>query len=177
MAKKNSKTAAAKPTGINQGIQEGMSPEQFQGRVICKKCGKDIEFTLGSQLFQRCPRCNIRVERDIASEEKQARKIVKWDILRRSKKTMLTLGFILTLGAIAYNVIGHFTDIFDDGHWWFALFSLPAVVCGYLCINITRFRSASKLYKFYAWLAVGLCVLALLIIIATAVPAISVYLK
>jgi len=168
MAKKS--VQPTKPTGVNKGIKEGIDPEEFQGRVICKKCGKDIEFTLGSELFLKCPRCKNKVERDLKTEQKEAKKIIKYDILRRSKKYILHFGFLLTIGAIAYNLVGFLTEWFSSGYWWLGLMSLPFVVLSSICTFITRKKSASKLYKMFAWVVWGLNLAALALIIVTSIP-------
>jgi len=170
MAKKKDK--APKKTGINKGIEKGVSEQQFKDRVICKKCDKAIDFNLGSKLFIKCPRCDARVERDLKDEEKKAKKIIKWDILRRSKKAQLSFGFTLTVLALAYNIAGFFAGWFEP-HWWFGLFSIPFVVISYFCIKGTKKGSASAKYRFYAWLALIVNFVALLIIIATSAPYLS----
>ena len=166
-----------KKTGVNKGIEKGVSTEQFKDEVVCKKCGKEVQFTLGSQLFLKCPRCNARVERDIKREEKQAKKIIKWDILRRSKKAQLSFGFMLTILAIGYNVLGFFLGWFGDAWvtngWWFGLLSIPFVIISYFCIKGTKKGSASAKYRFYARLALIVNFIALLIIVATCVPFVS----
>lgn len=163
---------STKKTGVNKGIEKGVSTQQFKDMVICKKCGKEVEFTLGSQLFLKCPRCNARIERDLKKEEKKAKKIIKWDILRRSKKAQLSFGFTLTILALVYNTIGFFAGMFDE-MWWLGLFSVPFVILSYFLMKGTRKGSASVKYRFYAWLAliINLCVL--LVIIATSVPLIA----
>jgi len=173
MTAKKEQTGAIKPTGVNRAVKEGMDTDQFQGRVICKKCGKDIEFTKGSELFLKCPRCKNKIERDLATEDKEVKKVIKYDILRRSKKYLLQIGFVITCGAIAYNIVGFFSEWFTSGYWWLALLSLPFVALSFACTRITRLKSASKRHRVFAWLALGLNVLALAIIAVTAVPEIN----
>ena len=170
-----SKVMNKKATGVNKGLKEGMQPEQFEGRVICKKCGKDIEFTLQSELFQKCPRCGKVVERQAKDETKRAGRIIKWDILRRSKRAMLRIGAFLSVVAITYNLTGFFTGLFNKPlgngtFWWLALLSLPLVVLAYFCMRTTYVKSASKKYKFFAWLSFSLVIIALALIVITAVP-------
>jgi DNA-directed RNA polymerase subunit RPC12/RpoP len=165
--------SSTKKTGVNAGIEAGIPEQRFSGKVICKKCGKEVEYTLGSRLFEKCPRCGARMERDIAKEEQQAGKIVKADILSRSKRTQLHIGFLLTAAAIVYNITGFFTHLFDGQMWWLALVSLPFVVVSFFLMRGTRTGSASKLYRFYAWLALVVNFVAILLIIATAVPPVS----
>ena len=166
------KEKAPKKTGINKGIEKGVSEEQFKDRVICKKCGKEIDFTLGSKLFLKCPRCAARVERNLKDEEKKAKKVIKWDILRRSKKAQLSFGFTVMLLAVGYNILGFFQGWFDP-NWFFGLFSLPFIVLSYFCIRGTKTGSASLKYRFYARLALIVNFVALLIIIATCAPFLS----
>ena len=161
------------PTGVNKGIEKGVATSQFEGRVICKKCGKDIEFTLGTELHRKCPRCGAVVERNIKHEEHQAGKIIKWDILRRSKKTWLLFGLFLAGVAVAYNIAGFFTCLFADGRWWLALMSIPFIVGAYFCIRVTRKKSASGKYKFFAWTAGGVLILAAALVVVTAIPELS----
>jgi len=170
MTAKKQSTGAIKPTGINKGIKEGIDAEKFQGRVICKKCGKDIEFIMGSDLFVRCPRCKNKVERDLATENKEAKKIIKYDILRRSKKYLLQIGFVLTCIALAWNIAGFFSEWFASGYWWLALMSIPLVLLSLATTRVTRMKSASKKYRFFAWLALGLNIFALAVIAVTAIP-------
>ena len=165
------KKPAPKKTGINKGIEKGVSEAQFQDKVICKKCGKEIEFTLGSQLFLKCPRCNARVERDIKKEEKQAKKIIKWDVLRRSKKARLSFGFLLTVLSLKFNIIGFFSGWFDV-NWWLALLPLPFVIVSHLCAMGTKTGASAK-YRFYARLALIVNFVAILVIAATSTPFIS----
>ena len=167
------KESSNKPTGVNKGIQEGIDPSEFQSRVICKKCGKDIEFTMGSTLHLKCPRCGSKIERDLARENKEAEKIVKYDIMRRAKKYSLQFGFVLTCIAIAYNIVGFFTEWFKSGYWWLGFMSIPLVLLSFAFTRITRLKSASKKYRFFAWLALILNVVAVLVIIVTSVPYIN----
>jgi uncharacterized C2H2 Zn-finger protein len=169
MAKKDKTT----PTGVNQGLKQGLTPDDFKSRVICKKCGKDIEFTLGSELFVRCPRCNAKIERDLATENKEAKKIIKFDIFRRSKRYHLHIGFIFTLIALAYNTVGFFAGLFAGDMWWLALVSLPLVLLSYALVRVTRYKSASRKYRFFAWLALILNTVALAAVVITAVPYIN----
>jgi len=164
-----------KPTGVNKGIKEGIDPSEFKGRVICKKCGKDIEFTKGSTLHLKCPRCQSKVERDLKAENKEAEKIIKYDILRRAKKYSLQFGFVLTCIAIAYNIVGYLTEWFGMGptHWWLGLMSIPIVLLSFAFTRITRLKSASKKYRFFAWLALILNIVAVLVIVITSVPYLS----
>ena len=168
---------APKKTGVNKGIEKGVNEQQFQDKVICKKCGKEVDFTLGSTLFLKCPRCDARVERDLKKEEKKANKIIKWDILWRSKKAQLSFGFTLTLLAAGYNILGFFLGWFQDtwvnNGWWFGLFSAPFIIISYFCIKGTKTGSASLKYRFYARLALIVNFAALLVIIATTVPFLS----
>ena len=171
MAKKN--TTDKKPTGVNKGIKEGIDPEKFKGRVICKKCGKDIEFTLESELFRKCPRCGARVERDIEAETAEAKKIIKYDIMKRAKKFTLHFGIFLTAVALAWNITGFFTGLFAGNFWWLAMLSLPLIALSYALTRVTRLKSASKRYKFFAWLALVLNLIALAAVVVTAVPVIN----
>jgi DNA-directed RNA polymerase subunit RPC12/RpoP len=160
---------APKKTGVNQGIEKGVSEEKFNSKVICKKCGKEIEFTLGSQLFVKCPRCNARVERDLKAENKQAKKIIKWDVLLRSKKTQLSIGFFLTILALVLNMVAYLAEWFTP-YWWIRFATIPFVILGYFCIRGTKKNSASGKYKFYAWLALWVNLAVLLAIIILTVP-------
>jgi len=172
MAKKDK---APKKTGVNKGIEKGVEKEQFKDEVVCKKCGKEIEFTLGSKLFVKCPRCNARVERDLKAENKKANKIIKWDILRRSKKAQLSVGFFLTLLGLALNVAAYAANLWTP-YWWIRFATVPFVVLGYFCIRGTKKNSASAKYKFYAWLALWVNLAALLLIVVLTVPFLYEYL-
>jgi len=157
---------APKKTGVNKGIQKGVNEEQFEDRVICKKCGKAVDFTLGSKLFVKCPRCNARVERDLKAENRKANKIIKWDILRRSKKAQLIFGLFLVILGAGFNVINFFITRIPD---WYGLLALILIFPGAYFIMITRKKSASKKYKFYAWLA-GWLVLAAIAVTLLSIP-------
>ena len=162
-----------KKTGVNKGIEKGVSEQQFQDKVICKKCSKEIEFTLGSQLFLKCPRCNYRMERCLDDENKKANRIIKWDVLRRSKKAQLSLGFTLTVLVLAFNIMGFFFGWFTGGMWWLGLLGIPLLVVSAICIAGTRKNSASGKYRFYAWLAGLVNAVALLIVVASCAPYLS----
>lgn len=161
---------APKKAGVNKGIEKGVDSDKFYDKVICKKCGKEIEFLLEGKFFQKCPRCNARVERNLKQEGKQAKRIIVLDILRRSKRAQLHFGFILTMISFAYSVTGFFTGIFTGNRWWLALLSLPFVVLAFFLMKGTRQKSASKKYKFYAWLALIINFVAFALIVVTAVP-------
>jgi len=169
----SAKKESDKPTGVNKGIKEGMDPSEFQGRVICKKCGKDIEYTMGSTLHLKCPRCQAKIERDLKSENKEVDQIIKYDIIRRAKKYSLQFGFVLTCIAIAYNIVGFFTEWFSSGYWWLGLMSIPLVLLSFAFTRTTRLKSSSKKYRFFAWLALILNVVAVLLIVITSVPYIN----
>jgi len=169
MAKQKSST----PSGVNKGIQQGMQPEDFRGRVICKKCGKDIEFTLESELFQKCPRCKNKVERCLDAEGQEAKKIIKFDLLRRSKKYLLHIAIFIVSLAIAYNITGFFAGLFAENLWWLGLLSLPLVAVSYIFARVGMKKSAAKRYKVLGWIAVGLNLVALALIVVTAVPYIN----
>ena len=159
----------SKKTGINKGIQKGVEAEKFYDKVICKKCHKEVEFLMGSELFLKCPRCAARVERDIKQEEKQVKKIISLDILRRSKRAQLALGFTLMAMAVGYAVIGFFTGLFDP-HWWLGLIAIPFLILSFFLIRGTKKGSASAKYRFYAWLALWVNLAALIIVVALSVP-------
>jgi len=169
----NEAAGTIKPTGVNEAIKDGLDPNQFQGRVICKKCGKDIEFTKGSELFLRCPRCHAKVERDLKEENQEVQKVIKYDLLRRSKRYLLQIGFVLTCIAIAYCAVGFFSEWFTSRDWWLALLALPFVAISFAFTRITRLKSATKRYRVFAWLALILNVIALAFIVVTAVPDIN----
>jgi len=163
---------APKKTGVNKGIQKGVSEDQFQDRVICKKCGKEIDFTLTSQLFVRCPRCNKRMERCLKDEHKRANKIIKWDILRRSKKAQLIFGLFLVIAGAGFNVLNFFFEWIPANLWGLGFLTLPIIFWGAYFIMITRRQSASKKYKFYAWLS-GWIVLAAVAVTLISIPYIA----
>jgi len=162
-------------TGVNKGIEQGMSKEQFEGRVICKKCGKDIEYTLGSKLFLKCPRCGKRVERCLKDEEKKAKKIIKLDILLRSKRTHLIAGLIFVILGAGFTVLNFClavfagTPIIPNNLWGLGFLTLPFILFGAFLIGITRRKSASKKYKFFAILS-GLLVLIAIAITTICIP-------
>ena len=163
------KDKAPKKTGVNKGIEKGVAEEKFDSRVICKKCGKEIDFTLGSKLFIKCPRCNARVERCLKAENKQAKKIISLDILSRSKRLYLALGLVLVILGGGFNVLNFFFGWIPQ---WYGLLTLPLIFIGAFFIMITRWKSASKKYKFYAWLA-GWIVLAAILVTLTSIPYIA----
>jgi hypothetical protein len=156
-------------TGVNKGIAQGMDKEQFEGKVICKKCGKDIEYTLGSTLFLRCPRCNKRLERCLKDEDKKAKKLISLDIMSRSKRMWLAIGLALVLIGAGFNILNFFMALIPD---WYGLLALVLIIPGAFFIMVTRWKSASKRYKFYAWLA-GWIVLAAIAVTLVSIPYIA----
>ena len=159
-----------KKTGINKGVEKGVSEKQFRDKVFCHKCGKEVGITLGSEMFMKCPRCNTAMERDMGAEKKKVRRIIKLDILRRSKKAQLSFGFTLTLLVLGYNILGYFMDWFRGDWWLIGLASVPFLVISYCFIRGTRKSSASAKYRFYAWLALLVNFAALLVVVASCVP-------
>jgi len=162
-----------KPTGINKVISKGAPQDEMHGRVICKKCGKDIEFKKTVRVHMTCPRCNEALERSLDSEYKQARKIISYDFFRRNKKYFLYLGLALTAGALAWNIIGFFTQLFANHGFWLGLLSIPLVVLSLAVTNYPRLKSASKKYRVLTWLMLMLNVIAVVAIIITSVPYIN----
>jgi len=163
----------AKKTGVNAGIEQGMPEQMFERKIKCHSCNKEVEYTLGSKLFTKCPRCGKKMERCVGAEKKEARRLIKWDILRRSKRTVLSFGFFLTLMALTFNIVGLFVNLFSDGRWWLALCSLPLIILSYFCMRITKTQSASKKYKFYARLALIVNFVALGVMLITAIPPVT----
>jgi len=170
------KDKAPKKTGVNKGIQKGVTEEQFNDKVICKKCGKEIEFTLTSQLFVKCPRCNKRMERNLKEEHRRANKIIKWDILRRSKKAQLIFGLFWVILGAGFCVLNFFFDWIPANLWGLGFLALLPIILGAYFIMITRKQSASKKYKFYAWLA-GWIVLAAIAVTLISIPAVADYVR
>jgi len=163
---------APKKTGVNKGIEQGVSEEKFDSKVICKKCDKAIEFTLGSKLFVKCPRCNARVERDLKKENKQANKIIGLDILARSKRLWLIVGLICVILGAGFNVFNFFYPVIPTNLWGLGFLTLVLIIPGAFFIMVTRYKSASKMYKFYAWLA-GWIVLAAIAVTLLSIPYIA----
>ena len=157
-------------TGVNKGIQKGVREEKFDDKVICKKCGKEITFTLGSKLFIKCPRCAGRVERCLKEENKRANKIIKWDILRRSKKAQLIIGLFFVILGTGFNALNFFVQFWTGNLQYIGFATLPLILFGGFCIMWTRKTSASKKYKFYAWLAGWIVLAAIVVVVATSVP-------
>jgi len=163
-------TKNTKPTGINKVIEKGAPEQEMQGRVICKNCGKDINFTKTVRLHLNCPRCNAALERNIDQEYKQAKRVINYDFYLRNKKYFLYLGLVLASMALAFNTIGFFTQLFVNGRFWIALLSLPFVLINIAIIHFPRLKSQSRKHKILAWLLLVLNILAILAIIATAIP-------
>jgi len=166
------KKAPPKKTGVNKGIEKGVSEEKFDGRVICKKCGKEINFTLGSKLFVKCPRCNARVERDLKQENKKANRIISLDILSRSKRLYLAVGLVIVILGAGFNIFNFFYPVIPANLWGLGFCTLPFIFLGAFFIMVTRWKSASKRYKFYAWLA-GWIVLAAIAVTLISIPYIA----
>ena len=146
-----------------------MITEKVQGRVICPKCGKDIEYTKAVELFQNCPRCGAPLGRDMNKETAEVKKVIKYDFIRRTKKYFLPLGLFITALCVAYNIVGFFTQLFVR-HWWLALITLPFVSVSILITNYSRLASTSKKWRIIAWLVVMLNVAAIALIIVTCIP-------
>jgi len=157
-------------TGINKAIDKDLPTQDFKDKVVCKKCGKVTEYTKGVKMYTRCPLCNEPLERDLVKEEKEGKAIIKYSLLRRSKRYFIYIGLVLTAISIAYNVIGFFTQLFDNGFWWLALMSLPLVIISAVLSTYARFKSSMKRYRFMSWLIVVINIVALAAIAVTAVP-------
>jgi len=163
---------APKKTGVNKGIEKGVAEEKFEDRVICKKCGKAVDFTIGSKLFIKCPRCNTRVERCLKAENKKANRIIKIDVLLRSKKTQLIFGLALVILGAGFNVLNFFFEWIPANLWALGFLTLPFIFLGAYSIMYTRKNSASKKYKFYAWLS-GWLALAAIVVTLISIPAVA----
>jgi len=165
--------AKQKPTGINEGIKKGISVDEFAGRVICKKCGKDVEFKKTVKLHMDCPRCKTPLERNINQEYKQSKKIITYDFFRRNRKNFLYLSLFLTAIAITFNVVGFFTQLFYNYGWWWALVTIPLVITSISLTHFPRLKSESKKHRILTWLLCVLFVVAISAIVITAVPYLS----
>ena len=167
---------STKPSGINEVIKKDAPVEEMKGRVICKKCGKDIEFKKTVRLHLKCPRCSSVLERNIDEEYKTSKRVITYDFFRRNKKYFLYLGFFLTAGALAYNIIGFFTQLFANHGFWLALLSIPLVLVSIGFTHFPRLKSQSKRHRFFAWTTLILNIVAVAAIIITSVPQINEYL-
>jgi len=160
-----------KPTGVNKAIQQGTPIEKLESRVICKNCGKDIEFKKTVRLHLKCPRCSQPLERDINKEYKQANRIIRYDLFRRSKKYFLHIGLVFAAIALAYNIIGFFTQVFANHGWWLALVSIPFVLLSLFLMSYARLKNTtSKKLRILSWSIIILNFLAVAAIVITAVP-------
>ena len=133
-------------------------------------------------VYQVAYNCNMsaRKQKTAGAEKPSAvdttvevQKVIKYDLLRVSKKYLLYIGFALTGLAITYCIVGFFSEWFTSRFWWLALLAIPFVVLSFLCIRITKLKSASKRYQVFAWLALSVNIVAIAIITVTAIPEIN----
>jgi len=163
------KTKSTKTTGINKAI-ENANADKFQSRVICKKCGKDIEFTKGVELHLDCPRCKTKLERDLGKEAKHAKKIINYAWFMKNKKYFLYVSFGLAIAAIIYNVALFFTQVFANDLWWLALMSIPLVIFSVVFTSFPRLKSTRIKHRIFAWATLVLNVIAIAAIVTTSIP-------
>ena len=154
-------------------IKNDEQKQELKSRVICKNCGKDVEFTKTSQLHRTCPRCKAPLDRDIAKEQKQVKGIINFDFLRKAKRYFLFFAFALSCIAIGYNCILFFTQVFSDKGWWIALMSIPLVVLSIIFSSSIRLKSTSKKMRVFSWLVLILNIVAIAAIVVTSVPQIN----
>jgi len=153
-------------------VRSDAEKQALKDRVICKKCGKDVEYTKAVEMHQNCPRCKAPLGRDLKEENKQAKRIINYDLLMRLKKYFLFFAFVLTTIAIAFNSILFFTQVFANRGWWIALMSLPLVGLSFLFMlsGALKLKSKSKKLRFFSWLVIILNIVAISAIVITAVP-------
>jgi phage FluMu protein Com len=166
---KPNKPGKTKPKGVNEGLKKGMDKKEFQDRVLCKTCGKDIEFTKGMNLFLKCPRCKKPLERSLKQEVKQSNQIIYYDFIRKNRRYFVFVGIALALIAIAYNIVGYLCCLFDNDMWWLALMSLPLVAISCLLTFYTRFKNTTHKYAIMSWVLLGLNIGATVLIIVSAI--------
>jgi hypothetical protein len=146
----------------------------IEARIVCKNCGKDFKYTKSVELHQQCPRCNAPLGRDLKKEEKDvkrtSRRVIIYDFLKRNKKYLLFVGIIMTVTAIAWNVLGYFLELFPKYGWWIALMSLPFIALSFICSSTISLKSTSTKIRIFSWLAVILNVIAIAAVIVTAIP-------
>jgi len=157
-------------TPINKALDKGISKEDFKSNVICKKCGKDIEFLKTVELHLKCPRCKTPLERDLAKENKHGKKVINYDFFRRNKKYFLYVGLISTALALVYNIGGFFLQLFAQHGFWYALISAPFVLISLTFTSITRLKSKSKKHRILEWTLLILNIIAIVAIIITVIP-------
>jgi len=167
--KKPQQAGEIKKTGVNKGMSRGVTPQQFDEKVFCNKCHKEVEVKLGSELFLKCPRCNDKLERNLQQEQKQIKKIIHLDILRRSKRAQLITGWFLLTLALVYNIVGFLVGWFNT-HWWLGFASIPFVILAFFMFRVARKKSASKVHKAFAWFATIDVIVVLAVIMFTTIP-------
>jgi len=153
-------------------VRNDAEKQQLRERVICQKCGKDVEFTKSVEVLSVCPRCKAPLGRDLKKETKEAKRIINFAFLMRLKKYFLFFAFALTCTAIAYNFILFFSQVFTGGYWWAALCSLPliAMSCLLMFTGSLKLKSPNKVLRFFSWICVILNIVALCAVAITAVP-------
>ena len=151
-------------------IRNDKEKEAIKGRVICKKCGKDVEFTKTSELHQLCPRCKTPLDRNLAKEGKELKRIIYYGFFRRYKKFFLFVAVVMTAAALAFNIIGFLTQWFSSREWWMSMLSIPFVLLSSLMSCTGSFRSTSKKFRVFSWIAVSLNIIAAIAIVITSVP-------
>ena len=140
-------------------------------RIICKKCGKDVEFTKTVTVHLDCPRCKAPLGRDLKQEGKDVnrseRKEITYAFLRQYKKYFLFFALIATITAITLNCIFFFTQVLEKYGW---TISVPFVVFSLACSGTLGFKSSSRKIRVLSWIVILLNAAAIACIIMTSIP-------
>ena len=151
-------------------IRDDEQKQAMKNRLICKKCGKDVEYTNTIEIHTNCPRCRAPLGRDLGKEHKQAKRVYMYDFLRRNKKYFLYISIFLTIFAIGYNVVGFFAQLFSKHGWYFALLSIPFVVFSSLATSALFLKTSSRKIRILSLIAIILNLIAIAAIVVTSVP-------
>jgi len=98
------------------------------------------------------------------------RRVINYDIRRRAKKYLLFLAFAITCLALAYSIVGFFSELFAKHGWWLAFVSLPLIVASVVLTKFPIIKSTSKSYKVFSWITFVLNIVAFAAFIVTVIP-------
>ncbi|MCL2228591.1 MAG: hypothetical protein FWC00_02045 [Firmicutes bacterium] len=163
-----------KNKGRSVPIKNEAMKQELKSRVICKTCGKDIEFTKTVKMHSDCPRCNTPLDRDFKAEQKSARHIINYDFLKTLRRYYVFIALVLVSVAIAFNVSLFFSLVIQVEGWWIALCSLPLVAISvWLSCKSIRFKSKTKMLRICSWCVFVLNIVAIILIIITSIPQVN----
>ena len=159
---------SSKPSQVNKGIKKGVETELFKEIVICNRCDKEVEFTLESELFRKCPRCGKKLDRNIKKETKEGKKVIKEDIKRRGKGKILAFANFIAFVGFVYLIVALATNLIASS-WWYALIPQPLFIVSLISTFITK-QSVSMKVRFYSRILFIVSIVLIVIAVAAIFP-------